>query len=173
MVSDLIVHSFLDVVEDVGYNADSSTILKEIIEMYDAEIASTLLNKKTAKIPYTANIRRNKARDEFLKIKPTFKEIRKVTPKNQYQQKIKAIYRDLYIKVNRENRIKTLFRANRASNRAKYDRLCATAGKIYANMFIYAICLMSPVEYKQEVVSKFKFSFKKDNEIRNRQINND
>ena len=59
----------LDVVELVGYNADSSTILKEIIDNYDSEIANGIKNHKVAKIPYIGNIRRNTIREEFRKAK--------------------------------------------------------------------------------------------------------
>ena len=35
----------LDVVELVGYDADSSTILKEIVDNYDEEIAKAIKNE--------------------------------------------------------------------------------------------------------------------------------
>lgn len=159
-MSDITVYSFLDVVEEVGYDADSSTILKEIINMYDAEIASTLSKSKVAKIPYIGNIRKNRAREEFIKHKKELKELRKVTTKEQYVKEVKNLYRDIYKRVEREDRLKVLFRVNKASNRTKYDRLCATAGKPYADMFIYSICLMAPVEFDPDVEAAYQMLFK-------------
>jgi hypothetical protein len=164
MQDKIVVHSFLDVVEDVGYDADSSTILKEIISMYDADIASTLAKSKVAKIPYIGNVRKNRVREEFLKLHKDLHNLRKVTNKEEYKDKVKEIYRNLYKQVNREDRIKVLFRKNKASNRAKYERLCATAGKPYANMFIYSICLMAPVEFDPDVEAAYQMLFKLEDE---------
>ena len=164
MKNKIAVHSFLDVVEDVGYDADSSTILKEIVSMFDAEIASTLAKSKVAKIPYIGNVRKNRAREEFMKLHDDLKALRKVTDKEKYKERVREIYRNIYKQVNREDRIKVLFRKNRASNRAKYERLCATAGKPYANMFIYSICLMAPVEFDPDVEAAYQMLFKLENE---------
>ena len=84
----------LDVVELVGYDADSSTILKEIIDNYDEEIAKAIKNNKVAKIPYIGNIRRNTIRAEFKKVRNSLRltDIRKTVTKEKYKEYTKSLY---------------------------------------------------------------------------------
>lgn len=151
----------LDVVELVGYDADSSTFLKEIIEHYDSEIANGIKNHKVAKIPYIGNIRRNTIREEFRKAKSKIRltDIRKTTTKEKYKEYTKTLYIDSANKAKRDDRLRVIFKINRALHRDKYDRLCATAGKPYADMFIYCMGIMKVVPTTPNKYSKYKFTF--------------
>lgn len=153
----------LDVVGLVGYNADGSTILKEIIEQYDAEIANAIRNHKVAKIPYIGNLRRNQIREEFRKSRSNIRlsEIRKTMTKEQYKAYTKQLYADASDRSKQLDRFKVMFKINRAANREIYDRLCATAGKPYANMYIYCMGLMKVVPTTPVKESKFKFKLTK------------
>ena len=133
----------LDVVELVGYDADSSTILKEIIDNYDSEIANGIKNHKVAKIPYIGNIRRNTIREEFRKAKSKIRltDIRKTTTKEKYKEYTKNLY------------------INSANKAKRDDRLCATAGKPYADMYIYCMGIMKVVPTTPNKYSKYKFTF--------------
>ena len=165
MSSSLNVLKLSDVVELVGYlNPDSSTILKEIIEDYDVHIADDIKNNKVAKIPYIGNVRKNLIKQEFNELRKnlSFKSIRSKSGKELYKVKIKGIYYEAINKVTRRDRLKVLCRFNRASNRALYDRLCATAGKVYANAYIYCLSMMTPVltSDKNENTNNINFKFK-------------
>lgn len=151
----------LDVVELVGYDADSSTFLKEIIEHYDSEIANGIKNNKVAKIPYIGNIRRNAIRAEFKKAKSKIRltDIRKTTTKEKYKEYTKALYINSANKAKRDDRLRVIFKINRASHRKQYDRLCATAGKPYADMYIYCMGIMKVVPTTPNKYSKYKFTF--------------
>lgn len=151
----------LDVVELVGYDADSSTFLKEIVEHYDSEIANGIKNNKVAKIPYIGNIRRNTIREEFRKAKSKIRltDIRKTTTKEKYKEYAKSLYINSANKAKRDDRLRVIFKINRASHRKQYDRLCATAGKPYADMYIYCMGIMSVVPTTPNKYSKYKFTF--------------
>lgn len=155
------VLKLLDVVGLVGYNADGSTILKEIIEHYDAEIANGIRNNKVAKIPYIGNIRRNQLREEFRKSKSVIRltDIRKTMTKKEYKEYTKQLYISASDRAKREDRLKVIFKTNRALHRNLYLRLCATAGKPYADCYIYCMGLMKVVS-TPEVENKFKFKYK-------------
>lgn len=151
-----------DVVELVGYlNPDSSTILKEIIEDYDTHIADDIKNDRVAKIPYIGNVRKNLIKQEFNELRKnlSFKDIRSKSGKELYKVKIKDIYYEAINKVTRRDRLKVLCRFNKASNKMLYDRLCATAGKTYANAYIYCLSMMTPVK-SSENTNNINFKFK-------------
>ena len=151
----------LDVVELVGYDADSSTILKEIIDNYDEEIAKAIKNHKVAKIPYIGNIRRNTIREEFKKVRNKIRltDIRKTVTKEKYKEYTKSLYISSANKARRDDRLRVIFKVNRALHRDKYDRLCATAGKPYADMYIYCMGIMKVVPTTPNKYSKYKFTF--------------
>ena len=151
----------LDVVELVGYNADSSTILKEIIDNYDSEIANGIKNHKVAKIPNIGNIIRHTSREEFRKAKSKIRltDIRKTTTKEKYKEYTKNLYINSANKARRDDRLRVIFKINRALHREKYDRLCATAGKPYADMYIYCMGIMKVVPTTPNKYSKYKFTF--------------
>lgn len=162
MSSPINVLKLSDVVELVGYlNPDSSTILKEIIEDYDTYIADDIKNDRVAKIPYIGNVRKNLIKQEFNELRKnlSFKSIRSKSGKELYKVKIKDIYYEAINKVTRRDRLKVLCRFNKASNRLLYDRLCATAGKTYANAYIYCLSMMTPVK-SSENTNNINFKFK-------------
>ena len=152
----------LDVVELVGYDTDNSTILQEIIDDYDKEIAYALKHNKVAKIPYIGNIRRNAIRKEFKKIKNSIRltDIRKTMTKEEYKNHTKELYISAANKARRDDRLNVIYKVNRALNRNKYDRLVATAGKPYANMYIYCMGLMSVIPTTPVKESNIEFKFK-------------
>ena len=151
----------LDVVELVGYDADNSTILQEIIDDYDKEIAYALKHNKVAKIPYIGNIRRNAIRKEFKKIRNSIRltDIRKTMTKEEYKNHTKELYISAANKARRDDRLNVIYKVNRALHRDKYDRLCATAGKPYADMYIYCMGIMKAVPTTPNKYSKYKFTF--------------
>lgn len=162
MSSPINVLKLSDVVELVGYlNPDSSTILKEIIEDYDTYIADDIKNDRVAKIPYIGNVRKNLIKQEFNELRKnlSFKSIRSKSGKELYKVKIKDIYYEAINKVTRRDRLKVLCRFNKASNRLLYDRLYATAGKTYANAYIYCLSMMTPVK-SSENTNNINFKFK-------------
>ena len=148
MINNCHTYNLSDVVESVGYDADASTILKEIIEHFDENIANTIKNNKVAKIPYIGNLRKNLVKQEFARIKSKIhlRNLRRDIGKEKYKETVKGYYKTAITNAQRLDRIRVLTRKNIANNRSKYDRLCATAGEIYAKAYIVSICLMEPVK---------------------------
>ena len=121
-----------------------------IISSLEQDIAEDVRNMKAAQIPMIGVIRINPVSKEFIEYKSNLKGIRKNLTQEQYREHIKSLMYDLKVKKEANDKHKLLFVKIRRNNKKKYEKLCRSLGRHYAELFIMSIYWLKEVPFDAE-----------------------
>lgn len=121
-----------------------------IISSLEKDIAEDVRNMKAAQIPMIGVIRINPVSKEFMEYKSKLKGVRKNITQEQYREHIKSLMYDLKVKKEINDKKKLLFVKIRRNNKKKYEQLCRSLGRHYAELFIMSIYWLKEVPFNAE-----------------------
>ena len=148
---EIIVNKMPDIINMLNLSEDNQLLMESIITGIETTAAEFIRDGKIAQLPAVGCIRKDPIKKIVRDNHTNFKIARLHMDKEQYKEHVKGFIVDAKKKLNKADKTKEYSRQVRTRNRKKYDKLYASIGREYAEMYIHAIMLLSVVEYDQEV----------------------
>lgn len=146
-----------DVLNEMQFKTDDDkTICKLIITNLENTAAKELRNMKTVSLPAIGQLRINPIHRALRDNKVKLSTMREILGKERYQQYVRDTINDLREKQEENDRLKLYIKRIRSNNKDKYDRLCKTVGRVYAELYLKSIYWFKEIPFSQEFEDRYK-----------------
>lgn len=148
---EIVEKTFEDVISEIDFKTEDEKLLcGSIVDHIEKSIASGLKDMKIVQVPYIGTLRIDPVKKQIKENKDAFHIARHNMNKNEYKDYVKNYINDLREEQESIDAEKLKFKRLRSINKTKYEVLYKSLGKEYAEMFIYAISILTYVPYDKE-----------------------
>lgn len=147
----IITKSMADILNELDFKDNDEKLLCEsIITNMEKAIATTIKNNDAAQIPFIGCVRRNPVKQIIRDNSQKLHFARKHMTKEEYQDYVREMVYEAKIKLRKDDARKLAVRRIKSNNKKKYDTLCITLGKAYAEMFVLAMYSFKYIPFDAE-----------------------
>lgn len=144
-----------DILNDLKIDENDLILTKDIINGIESTAADYIKKDKTVSLPYLGTVRRNPIKKKLTEDYDEMKNARETLTREQFLEFYKNKMTNLKLEQKNKDREKHANKINLGVNKAKYEELCITVGKAYADAYIFAITHFTEVEFDQEIQDKY------------------
>lgn len=147
----IISKNISDILSDMDFEDEEEKILCEsIITNLEKSAAASIREMKTVSLPYIGCLRINPIKRRFRDAKLHLSLMRKNMSKEDYKNYVRDTYRQFALEQKKIDEEKLIMTRIKRCNKKKYEELYKKLGRNYANMFIYSIRLLTPIDFDAE-----------------------
>lgn len=147
----IISKNISDILGEMDFEDEEEKILCEsIITNLEKSAAASIREMKTVSLPYIGCLRINPIKRRFRDAKLHLSLMRKNMSKEDYKNYVRDTYRQFALEQKKIDEEKLIMTRIKRCNKKKYEELYKKLGRNYANMFIYSIRLLAPIDFDAE-----------------------
>lgn len=152
---DVISRDIDDILTDLHIGEEDLILTKDIINNIEKTAAEALENNKTVSLPYLGTARKNPIKRKMTEDYAELKNARETLTREQFLDYYKNKVTNLKLEQKAKDIEKHTNKINLGINKKKYDELCISIGKAYADAYIYAITHFTEVVFDQEIQDRY------------------
>lgn len=146
-----------DVIKECKFkDEDDEYICKMIITNLETMAAKELRELKTVSLPAIGQLRINPINRQLRDNKVKLSTMREILGKERYKTYVRETVLDLKIKQEEFDRQKLFLKRLRSNNKVKYEKLCRSINRSYAELYLKSIAWLDEVVYSQEFEDTYK-----------------
>lgn len=152
------------IIEKLEYDAEKQLIAKDIITELEGHAVEVLSEGKDFSIPYFGTIKMNKGRYNIAKHKEDIRQAKALGATNEeLKEMAKKYFKEGVDAANVIKDQQSKFAYFKRLYKEEYDEYYKTIGKAYAEMFIYTLTLLEPIEFNPAFEEAFNRINNQDN----------
>lgn len=137
-----------DVIKECKFkDEDDEHICKMIITNLETMAAKELKELKTVSLPAIGQLRINPVNRQLRNNKVKLSTMRKILGKERYQTYVRETVLDLKRKQEEFDRQKLFIKRLRSNNKVKYEKLCRSINRSYAELYLKSIAWLDEIPF--------------------------